>query len=541
MLDRDIDGRDEIHVAQADEGGFISWYNYPRRGPLDAEGVFQPIPSLWRENTAHDAQYDLDETVDLNGDGLPERVYIRQQDARINVRIGASPNFANTWQPQASLNLVSGPGPVDLTSADLDRNGSQDLVIANKRGGSVSLWRMPGPARWTTHLRDPLRRETTVGRGEQNTLIYTAPHQVTRITLRARIDGKNLHALNPTLYKPGLEPMELGFGPRSEVPGADQTWHLIRDDLLEEMEYETGHLSVWPWVFRPLVGGPDADAVEANLTDVTIVTEGAFFQEWPGRSAERPALVRMAEGVRARRLRRTTVGGLGQLALSCGDTGGEENPERWFEIPRGDAQRVSVGVFATHRLGVEVREGPCDADGAVLYCDSGAVGLFRPDIGLTAETLCVIVDGDGSVGRGQSGPFDLQVTYDVPPTATCEPDCEVEQPDRNGTVFCEGDRCVIGAGEACCISEQRVCSADPCEGFLTATARCDGPEDCGGQRCCAVFANLEAACAPECGAGDFDLCHDDNDCGDGQTCQSCRVPLLDATRMCVGEGGCPDL
>lgn len=95
--------------------------------------------------------------------------------------------------------------------------------------------------------------------------------------------------------------------------------------------------------------------------------------------------------------------------------------------------------------------------------------------------------------------------------------------------------------QVCCIGFAGGASyscAATCSG-LSAAAKCDGPEDCSGQRCCSGFPS-GASCKATCGSGDQDMCHSDGDCAGGKTCKECSTPGGGpAMRFCVEGGKCP--
>jgi hypothetical protein len=117
--------------------------------------------------------------------------------------------------------------------------------------------------------------------------------------------------------------------------------------------------------------------------------------------------------------------------------------------------------------------------------------------------------------------IDLSVPLDlsyIPPT------------DANGIANCGDMSC--GVGQVCCVSFaggtfSASCASACGEGGVTAT--CDGPEDCGGNPCCAMTSgttlngvmctSMPSDCPPSLGfgAGQTRACHVDGDCTYGLT------------------------
>ena len=99
-------------------------------------------------------------------------------------------------------------------------------------------------------------------------------------------------------------------------------------------------------------------------------------------------------------------------------------------------------------------------------------------------------------------------------------DASPDQGDSNPAplvVVCGASRCHAANGEGCCSTP----STPPAVACATSCPagdmlRCDGPEDCPGQKCCSRFlpsSYSEAVCTDECPWGSaLQLCHTDTDC-----------------------------
>lgn len=95
------------------------------------------------------------------------------------------------------------------------------------------------------------------------------------------------------------------------------------------------------------------------------------------------------------------------------------------------------------------------------------------------------------------------------------------------TAFCCADVTPVSATQCLALGDETVCDA---------MARCDGPEDCPGARCCfSTGGSARAECHANCAGPE--LCHDERDCPAGDVC--CTVELQRwPHRECFG-GTCP--
>jgi len=97
------------------------------------------------------------------------------------------------------------------------------------------------------------------------------------------------------------------------------------------------------------------------------------------------------------------------------------------------------------------------------------------------------------------------------------PGTRVDEPPNPGVVAC-GDTACQALVSACCAftreGTSRTCQPG-CQPPFVAFF-CDGPEDCGGDPCCAHDDQQRAACEPGC--SDRVVCHRDADCPAGEAC-----------------------
>lgn len=139
---------------------------------------------------------------------------------------------------------------------------------------------------------------------------------------------------------------------------------------------------------------------------------------------------------------------------------------------------------------------------------------------------------------GAGGPID---TGSAPTDTGSKTDTGGGTSADKGVVNC-GPTLKCTLPQICCIGfaggASYKCEAS-CSG-LSASARCDGPEDCTGtQRCCSGFPS-GAQCKATCGSGDQDMCHADSDCTGGKTCKLCSTPGGGPSmQFCVVGGKCP--
>jgi hypothetical protein len=150
-----------------------------------------------------------------------------------------------------------------------------------------------------------------------------------------------------------------------------------------------------------------------------------------------------------------------------------------------------------------------------------------------AEGVCPFATGSG--GSGGSTNFDPGVEAGV---VTCGPSlgCDVEK---------DGACCISVAGLS---GPEYSCKKGPCTGgFISIPQPCDGPEDCeGGQVCCGSASqqgggvSCVSECKPPPNGQAYTLCHKDEDCGAGDSCQVCDVGQFGISivfRVCGSE--CP--
>lgn len=156
---------------------------------------------------------------------------------------------------------------------------------------------------------------------------------------------------------------------------------------------------------------------------------------------------------------------------------------------------------------------PTSADaGPAADTGPGADGSPTPDAGLAPDAGA---DPEPDAGEPDPG--------DVP-----DPEAGVVQCGPDTTCDLDGNLCCVGVAGYTCRAGG---ACDPFE----APQACDGPEDCdGGDICCVGFPQ-GAQCGGECGAGQQQLCHDDDDCA-GVACQVCAFPGGSA-RICAER--CP--
>ena len=108
------------------------------------------------------------------------------------------------------------------------------------------------------------------------------------------------------------------------------------------------------------------------------------------------------------------------------------------------------------------------------------------------------------------------------PFASDTEDLQSPPPDESAggpSVMCTSTPCSTASGHVCCVSQMTYtasCIAGPCPNMSYSYA-CDGPEDCGGLRCCFSLTRNGSACASDCGI-DYRLCHTPTDCSSGQIC-----------------------
>jgi hypothetical protein len=121
-------------------------------------------------------------------------------------------------------------------------------------------------------------------------------------------------------------------------------------------------------------------------------------------------------------------------------------------------------------------------------------------------------------------PVDAASPPALPDTAPpMTPDAATPNVSTPGTIACGANRCVVGK-EACCVGAAGAAACMPRDGIcaLGAARRCDGPEDCDGERvCCArgeLVGGYRSTCAKagECAQlGGAIMCRSGADCPPG--------------------------
>ena len=127
-------------------------------------------------------------------------------------------------------------------------------------------------------------------------------------------------------------------------------------------------------------------------------------------------------------------------------------------------------------------------------------------------------------------------TSGLPPGATDGAPADLAVADSDvDRVPCQGNVCLTGGGNVCCIGTATACQAPPCAANTFVSFACDGPEDCHGQLCCYDVAANQIACSASCGMG-YHICHTNADCNPGECCLQ-----LEASAPVGGcySNGCP--
>ena len=479
--------------------------------------------------------------ADLNGDGWPEQMDLMPQHNLLRVMVGSEGQGAPAYRGADRFYLSVLAEPEHLEVADLDADGSQDLIITNRGDGSVSILRLPAPGRWAQTLRDPDVPETEIPWGGGRTWVEfsSAMHRVERAVVRVRLVGERLDGVGLRLEIPNGDTFTLAE-PGDAPAGTVWAGHFPLQDLGMQVsgEWRLGIDNEAPGDLPPGTPAP-------RLQDFTVLTYGSFYQATPGSRAQRPRPFRFGPGAHARRVRETTLGGIDTGDPTCAPAreGASSGPERWYELVLPAARTLSVELAAGFSAAVELWPGHCEQRPAAneVLCQpvpwpAGELhSLATLDAGrLAAGTYCLRVDGVATgTDRTPSGRFELGARIDEPLSEReCAEGCEEPEPE---TVACGPDFCVV-PDRLCCVTffpPDLSCQfACPGGGPL----RCDGPEDCPApQRCCSYVNQLTmqayASCEDTCQAAEDEVCHTDEDCSAG-TCTPQQYPLLGTVHMC---------
>jgi hypothetical protein len=143
----------------------------------------------------------------------------------------------------------------------------------------------------------------------------------------------------------------------------------------------------------------------------------------------------------------------------------------------------------------------------LIFCFTAACGGDSPSADAAPGAHADAAPGTPDATPG--GPADAAIGVACGAAATCSTSQEC-------CVTANGD-----GGTSMCISP------GTCQGI---SARCDGPEDCGGHACCGGvnpqtgMAAVMCIGTDACGAGQIQACHEDTDCpAQGQAAGKCCV------------------
>ncbi len=258
--------------------------------------------------------------------------------------------------------------------------------------------------------------------------------------------------------------------------------------------------------------------------------------------------------------RASTLGGIDDIAGSCGGAGSEDVAFRWT-APATATYRFAL-FDPSYQAVLYVRAGDCE--GAELGCTVAAdVGPVEVDLA-AGEAVAVIVDGR----EGRAGDFTLDI-HDV--AQSCAGACGGARGSAGDACFC--DLGCVAAGDCCADACEQCghCRCDAsCQGQNCGDDGCGGdcgacaadevcaagscvPDACAGVRCAACAACEGGRCVPlaegaACEDGDLcsvlDVCRANRCQGEARRCDdgfACTVDRCDArTGACdhTDDPGC---
>jgi hypothetical protein len=149
-----------VAAADFDGDGYIDLAVSKLAGPQlslfrnQGNGTFGPLISMGPTSPAFGVTF-----ADINGDGLPDIAAAAIPPGSTSYALVYFNQGSGTFAPAQSFAV--GNSPAFIASADLDGNGSADLITANQGGDSVSVLLNQGAGSFATHADYPVGVEPT--------------------------------------------------------------------------------------------------------------------------------------------------------------------------------------------------------------------------------------------------------------------------------------------------------------------------------------------------------------------------------------------
>ncbi len=353
---------------------------------------------------------------DINGDGFPDILLSSDGDDTIVFWMGAA---NGVYDGPYARSIGDGAQAIEI--ADVDADGTSDVLIGHINGGETRIWRMPGPGTWTQELRDPAGFDDGSGPvaslnlppGDTLFTLSQGPQRVDSLALKIRISGTALNALTLFLDPPRSSDTELLIDNGSTWSAASVWQAVYRDGDPVVLSSFNGWQPKGVWTIRINNSG----AAVALLEDVAITTHGAFSVRRTGYDASNPIVLNFPSGDQNFWYRATTLGNVDTVNLACADTGSGA-PESWYEFTLGSANTVTISTTGDFDSVIEVSSGVC-ASRTPLQCDDNGNGGVNAKVNAlslsAAGVYCVVIDGKRNGGIIHSGTTWLNLSFLSPP------------------------------------------------------------------------------------------------------------------------------
>jgi len=394
-----------LATADLDGDGFLdaisTFYSHAGNG----DGTFRDRIELNANGGMADAVL-----ADLDGNGTYEMLVANSDDNRYVVAQGNGDRTFGTRNY-----LPGGTEPYGVTAADMDGDGSPDLVGCSRNSDEIELRLLGIPGSWAQTLGSPplftraaTSHDVTDARAHQGTQLV---EQVSVTVLLEWAAQPSADTVDFSLTAPDKQNVVLA----SE--GAFSTW----EDAYGVTRYRLRKVyseDTVPGVLTPLLGvQPAGDWVlhvdngtdlDAEIKEFLVHTRGQLSAPPLGSSENRPEPIPLPSGTSGRVIRGTLLGFPDTVDVACAQAA-DGGRDHYYEIDLDDPNTLTVAVDATFDALVEVAVGACDSR-TFRACNDNAWHGEKPRVDtapVNAGKNCIIVSGDQRDGNQHHGDYDM--------------------------------------------------------------------------------------------------------------------------------------